>query len=139
MEEQNIALYNMAAIDKRLTIRIGTLNPTEWNQQLAESDMVILPYHLSTYATSLSGIGAEAIANGIPQAVPSSTGMEFLMRDYGMPGVAFSQSEPGSVVSKVLGALDSWPAIAAAASNARALWSDRNTSSHLSRAILGRH
>jgi len=137
MEEQNAALRAIAAVDSRLTVRIGTLSPGAWNEQLAESDMVILPYHLSTYATSLSGVGAEAIANGIPQAVPAYSGLERLLVDYGMPGVVFSASEPEPVVQAVLGALANWPAIATTAARARELWAERNTPERMAAALLG--
>jgi len=137
MEEQNAAIRRLAAADDRLTVRIGTLRPEEWNEQLVAADMVILPYHLSTYATALSGVGAEALANGIPQAVPAGSGLERLVREYGMPGVVFPMSEPEPVVAAVLAALASWPDVAKAAARARDLWAERNAPARLAAAILG--
>lgn len=138
MEEQNKALRAIAAQDPRLTIRIGTLTTSDWAQQLTEADIIVLPYHLSTYATILSGVGAEAVANGIPQAVPANTGLSRLVVDYGMPGVVFPTSEPAAVVEAVLAAIQDWPAVAARAASARELWAERNSPQRLADAILGR-
>ena len=138
MEEQNAALQGLAARDPRLTVRIGTLTADGWRQQLSEADLIVLPYHPSTYSTSLSGVGAEAVANGIPQAVPANTGLSRLVVDYGMPGVIFPTSEPAAVVKAVLAAIQDWPAVAARAADARKLWAERNSPQRLAAAILGR-
>lgn len=138
MDEQNAALQTIAARDPRLTVRIGTLPPSGWSQQLSEADLIVLPYDSSTYETSLSGIGAEAVANGIPQAVPAGTGLSRLLTDYGMPGVSFPQSEPAAVVKAVLDAIEEWPAVTARASQARELWAERNSLQQLAAAILGK-
>ena len=138
MEEQNAALRAIAARDPRLTLRIGTLPASGWRQQLSEADLIVLPYHPSTYATTLSGVGAEAVANGIPQAVPAGTGLSRLVVDYGMPGVIFPTSEPAAVVKAVLAAIQDWPAVAARAASARELWAERNSPQRLAAAILGR-
>ena len=138
MEEQNAALQGLAERDPRLTVRIGTLTADGWRQQLSEADLIVLPYHPSTYSTTLSGVGAEAVANGIPQAVPANTGLSRLVIDYGMPGVVFPQSEPAAVVKAVLEALQDWPAVAARAVSAREQWAERNSPQRLAAAILGR-
>lgn len=138
MEEQNAALRAIAARDTRLTVRIGTLPASGWNEQLSEADLIVLPYHPSTYSTTLSGVGAEATANGIPQAVPANTGLSRLLVEYGMPGVVFPQSEPAAVVKAVLEALQDWPALTARAARARELWAERNSPQRLAAAILGR-
>lgn len=138
MEEQNATLRAIAARDPRLTVRIGTQTTTGWRQQLSEADLIVLPYHASTYATTLSGVGAEAAANGIPQAVPTGTGLSRLVVDYGMPGVIFPASEPMAVVKAVREAIADWPAVVARAAHARVLWADRNSPQRLATAILGR-
>jgi len=138
MEEQNAALQAIAARDPRLIVRIGTQTTPGWQQQLSEADLIVLPYHASTYATTLSGVGAEAAANGIPQAMPAGTGLSRLVVDYGMPGVIFPVSEPAAVVKTVLEAIADWPAVVARAAHARELWAERNSPQRLAAAILGR-
>ncbi len=135
MEEQNRELQEIAARDSRLTLRIGTLSKPDWNQQLFEADLVVLPYHLSTYGTNISGVGAEALANGIPQVVPANTGMARLVQRYGNPGVIVPASEQDAFVDGVMQAVQTYQALAARAAAAREQWANENAPENLAAAL----
>ena len=135
LEEQNRELQEIAARDTRLTLRIGTLSKQEWHQQLFEADLVVLPYHPSTYGTNISGVGAEALANGIPQVVPANTGMARLVQRYGNPGVIVPASEQAAFVDGVMQAVQTYQALAARAAAAREQWANENTPENLAAAL----
>jgi len=136
MQTQNELLHKMAQENSRLTLRIGTASVEEWSQHLDASDFVVLPYDTGSYSTIISGIGAEAVANAIPQAVPKDTGLDLMMREYGSPGVVFSEVTESTVADAVLDGLVHFDDLADTAFEAAGAWATRNEPAVLARSLL---
>lgn len=126
MDDVNNALLDLAKTNSRIQVKIGTLNSNEWSELLDSVDIVVLPYDLSTYSTCSSGIGVEAIANGIPQVVPQNSGMSDLLNLYENPGITFAKTTINDVTNAVGLALSNFDKIARKSNLASNLWSERN-------------
>jgi hypothetical protein len=136
MQDQNEELRRTALSDPRLEVLIGTVSPAEWSAILDRSDLIVLPYDANAYSTTISGIGAEAVANAIPQVVPANTGLDIMLQDYGSPGLSFSAVTPKEVVAAVHRVLDSYDDFASAAHQASSRWAEVNAPHQLAAALL---
>lgn len=136
MQDQNEQLRQKASSDSRLEVSVGTVSPSEWCAFLDRSDLVVLPYDIASYSTTISGISAEALANAIPQVVPANTGLDIMLRDYGNPGLSVTDVTPELVAAAVHRVLDSYDSFANAAYTAAGIWAATNTPHRLARALL---
>ncbi|MFM1903114.1 MAG: hypothetical protein RLZZ440_1014 [Planctomycetota bacterium] len=133
---ENAALQALAAADSRLEVVLGATPAARWDQMLEATDLLVLPYESSVYATAISGTAIEATACGIPLVAPQGTTMERLMQGYGMPGVVCPTSAPPDVVAAVGEVLANYPAFAQRAAAAGRRWQETAGAGQLVRAIL---
>ena len=136
LPEVSAELRQLAAMDPRVECLFCTLTAEQWAGVLGRSDLIVLPYDQSVYATAISGIGVEAIANGIPLAVPRHTTMERLLADHDMPGTVFEQSDEAQVATAVGSLLAEYDTFAERARQASLTWATRAGAAGLIQAIL---
>lgn len=122
MDDINRCLIEMSNSNDNLDVFIKTYDRAEWECLLDSIDLIVLPYNSSTYSTSSSGIGAEAIANSIPQIVPKYTGLSEMLDAYGCPGLKFESSTVENVTEAILHALKVYDNIATKANIASKEW-----------------
>lgn len=94
-------------------------------QEISRCDLVVVPYDPVQYHFRLSGIGAEAIASGVPLVVPSGTALMRLAQETGA-GVSFSNLTALSIFQSVCAAKARYAELADAAFKASREWPSRH-------------
>ncbi len=136
MQSELEQLAKMAIIDNRISITNGAVDATAWAQILDRCDLLVAPYDPRFFALNNSGVISEAIANGIPIAVPEHTTLSDLLRDYEFPGVAFPSSTVEDVAKVVRHAIQNYDNLAVCAAKARHRWATVNGPQEAARAVL---
>lgn len=120
MKAEHAALNELAAGTSRLTIMRKQADNRAWNDILAQSDLIVLPYSPDRYRHSYSAIMVEAVASAIPMVVPSNTSISATLDTLGKPYAAFDNWDAVTIFSAVKRAINSFGALAEAAVKAQA-------------------
>jgi glycosyltransferase involved in cell wall biosynthesis len=112
----------LAAGNPRLIVDERSLDELQWARLLDACDLIVCPYRLGTYGLMISGIGCEAIANGIPLVVPAGTVIAAKLREFGAGGVIFDEATPEAIIAATEHALDGFDRLAATAHAAAGRW-----------------
>ncbi|MFT3975875.1 MAG: glycosyltransferase family 4 protein [Sphingomonas bacterium] len=114
------------------------LDEAQYEQFIAQADLILIPYLREAYHAQTSGVYCEAAALGTPVVVPEGTWMaDQLVRNGG--GVVFESGNAVSLASACLEAIRNYPALReqalSAAPDWRAFHDPENFVSELERAI----
>lgn len=136
MDDVNKSLLEMSNNNDLLTVVLKSYERNQWDSLLDSLDIIVLPYDVMTYSTSSSGIGAEAIANAIPQIVPENTGLSDMLDLFGEPGSKFKGTTAENVTDAIVRTLNDYDSIAAKAFLASLDWTSRNNPVELGKFFL---
>lgn len=119
-------LRTISSMEPRLILDERTADEILWGELLDQSDLVVCPYYRHHFISTYSALASEAIANAIPLVVPSRTTMEFLMQEFGFPGIIYDdpsdESNPEEVLRGILTAIQNFDLIASRAKLASRHW-----------------
>jgi glycosyltransferase involved in cell wall biosynthesis len=105
--------------------------------RMAESHLVLLPYHAERYVARTSGIHAEAIHAGVPVIVPDGTWMaEQIRRGHGA-GLAYDPCQADGFVRAVERAIDRLPSLLATAHARRGSFMSFHNPDRMARFVCG--
>lgn len=106
----------------RVTWCVGELSPEDYYAQLAEADVVLVPYDPVGFRGSISAVFIEACAAGRPVVVPRASWMGERVGAGEAAGEAFDAWTAEDVAAASLRALDAYPALAARARALAPTW-----------------
>lgn len=104
----------LASLGRRVTVRHEVLTSGEYLDLLAESDLLLLPYHPDVYRRRGSGVFTDALRIGVPIVAPKACGFAGPAFDGGW-GVAMEEYDGMALGSAALEGLDRLAALAARA------------------------
>jgi glycosyltransferase involved in cell wall biosynthesis len=107
---------------ERVTWRVGELSPEDYYAQLAEADVVLVPYDPAGFRGWISAVFVEACAAGRPVVVPRASWMGERVAAGDAAGEAFDAWTAEDVAAASLRALDGHPALAARARALAPTW-----------------
>ena len=113
-----------AASDPGIELVVGCQDTEGFARLLDLVDLLICPYRPAHYQTVVSGLMADAIANGLVTVIPAGTSMHALLRSTGGGGEVFAEWTPPSILAAVLRAVDRFDELAALAHKAAWAWEE---------------
>ncbi|MEO8668710.1 MAG: glycosyltransferase [Bauldia sp.] len=102
-----------------------------------QADLAILPYAPGTYRTALSGIGAVAIACGVPVLAPAETSIARKLARYNT-GLTFADDTAAGVLAAIDTVRADYAAFADRARRAAEVWAVSNNVAGYADALLGK-
>ena len=118
--------------DAQVRLIHGQLSPEQYYGELAEADIVLVPYQAEAYLRRSSGVVNEALAAGKPTVVPSRTWMQFQVDED--RGTWFS--DPGELSQALAKIADSYESYSEAAKAFVPTWRDRHSPDRLVACLL---
>ncbi len=101
-------------------------NPSQWQDLLRRTDLLVLPYEPKRYGSSYSAVAIEAVSAGIPMVVPRGATMESLAIEYQGRATSFDSWDADAVCQAALRALASFDNLSALAFSGAGAWEKRN-------------
>ncbi len=103
------------------------LSSDQYYEQVARSDLILLPYFAKIYAFQSSGVFSDAVGAGVPVVVPADTWMSDRLKEGFGAGVAFSDESPKAIAKSIVTALDALPKLKASAASSAARWRETHS------------
>lgn len=116
-----------------VTLFPHALDAAQFQQLLTDADLVVLPYDPQLYRRRSSGILIQALAAGRPVVVPSGCWLS----DTAPAHCSVTYAEPAGLADAVARAVETFPALSAAAAAGARSWRERHTAEQLVRQLLG--
>jgi glycosyltransferase involved in cell wall biosynthesis len=107
---------------ERVAWRVGELSPDEYYAQLAEADVVLVPYDPVGFRGWISAVFIEACAAGRPVVVPRESWMGERVLSGDAAGAVFDAWTAEEIAAATLRALDAYPELAARARARAEAW-----------------
>jgi glycosyltransferase involved in cell wall biosynthesis len=83
----------------------------EYARQLAKTDIMLLPYRLSSYQLRVSRVAIEAMVNGIPMVVTRGSTLASQAEEFGA-ATTCGEDDPASLADAIQQAIDGYPPLA---------------------------
>ena len=126
-QETTATLQELAAFTDQLEVLTGVQDDAAYAALLDRIDMLVLPYQPEFYTNRISGLAADAIANGVVTVVPQRTMMSMLLEEVGGGGGGmFADWNASSIATAVSQCIDRFNDLARAAHAAAMDWDRLN-------------
>jgi hypothetical protein len=106
------------------------------HQEIAQCDLIVLPYQPDRYKSKASGIMMDAIASGIPTVVPFGTALG-RWSDRTGAGTQFVQLQTTDIIAAINAARSRYDTIAQSAYDAAIAWQKNHGMARFAQAMLG--
>jgi hypothetical protein len=103
------------------------LSSDQYYEQVARSDLILLPYSAQIYAFQSSGVFSDAVGAGVPVVVPAETWMSDRLQEGFGAGVIFPDERPQVIARSIVAALDALPRLKASAASSAARWREAHS------------
>jgi hypothetical protein len=115
-----------ADCDRELDIALK-LSSEQYYQQVARSDLILMPYSAQIYAFQSSGVFSDAVGAGVPVVVPANTWMSDRLQEGFGAGAIFPDERPQVIARSIVAALDVLPRLKASAASSAARWREAHS------------
>jgi glycosyltransferase involved in cell wall biosynthesis len=119
-------ILKKANCERELDISLK-MSSDQYYEQVARSDLILLPYFAQVYAFQSSGVFSDAVGAGVPVVVPADTWMSDRLNEGFGAGIAFSDESPKAIAKAIVAALDALPRLKASAASSAARWREAHS------------